>query len=331
MVGKQKGGHQEQEPFTILIHRFPAFNLFFCTSLREHYRLLDPHNSPEESVHSYLSREAQKVRALVCVGHTPLKSDVLGLLPSLELVVGSSAGVEHIDLPECRRRGIAVTNAGTAFSEDVADCAIALLIDVLRRVSSGDRYVRSGLWPKCGHIALGSKLGGKRIGIIGLGNIGSEIAKRLLAFGCSIAYNSRKKKVSVPFPFYANVRDLAANSDVLVLCCSLTNETYHIINTDVMKALGKDGVVINVGRGGLVDEKELVRSLVGGEIGGAGLDVFEDEPDVPKELCELDNVVLSPHASVLTPESFEALHDTVLANLNAFFSNKPLVSPFPNE
>ena len=161
---------------------------------------------------------------------------------------------------------------------------------------------------------------------MGLGSIGSEVAKRLSAFGCIIAYNSRKKKQSVPFPYYARVCDLAANSDVLILCCALTEKAHHVINKDVMVALGKQGVIINVGCGSLIDEKELVQCLVRGEIGGAGLDVFENEPNAPKELFELDNVVLSPHCAVMTPESFEALLELIVTNLKAFFSTKPLLS-----
>lgn len=171
------------------------------------------------------------------------------------------------------------------------------------------------------------QLWGKRVGIVGLGSIGSEVAKRLVAFDCRIAYNSRAKKPSSPYTYYDNVCDLAVNSDVLITCCALTSETHHIINKDVLTALGKEGIIINVGRGPLIDEKELVQYLVQGEIGGAGLDVFEKEPYVPTELFELDNVVLSPHLAVLTPESFEALHELVIANLKAFFSNKPLLSP----
>lgn len=171
------------------------------------------------------------------------------------------------------------------------------------------------------------QLGGKRVGIVGLGNIGSEVAKRLVAFGCGIAYNSRKKRSSVSFPYYADVCHLAANSDILVICCALTSETHHIINKDVMTALGKEGVIINVGRGSLINQKELVQFLVEGQIRGAGLDVFENEPIVPRELLELDNVVLSPHNAVVTPEAFEAMQELAIANLEAFFSNKPLLSP----
>ncbi|GMJ00354.1 Hydroxyphenylpyruvate reductase 3, hydroxypyruvate reductase 3 [Hibiscus trionum] len=216
--------------------------------------------------------------------------------------------------------------AGKAFSPDVADLAVALLIDVLRRVSAGFRYVRGGLWTRNGEFPLGFKLGGKRVGIVGLGSIGSEIAKRLESFGCVISYNSRRKKPSVPFPWYKNVYDLAVNSDVLVVCCALTEETRHIVSKDVMISLGKEGVIINVGRGALIDEKELVQLLVRGELRGAGLDVFENEPDVPQELFSLDNVVLSPHCAVATPECFDALEELITANLKAFFSNKPLQS-----
>ncbi|KAA8521955.1 hypothetical protein F0562_012731 [Nyssa sinensis] len=303
----------------VIYHCLPQFKLNLKSWLEARFRLLDPSN-PCWDTH------APSARVLLCVGPTPVNSQTLDQFPSLECVVGSSAGVNHIDLAECRRRGVSVTNAGDAFSEDVADCAVALLIDVLRRISAADRYVRAGLWPVKGDYPLGSKVGGKRVGIVGLGSIGSMIAKRLEAFGCSIAYNSRKKKPYVSFPYYANVHDLATNSDILIICCALTDETHHIVNKDIMTTLGKEGVIINVGRGGLIDEKELVQCLVRGDIGGAGLDVYENEPNVPRELFALDNVVLSPHKAVATPESFAALQEVVIANLEAFFSNKPLQS-----
>lgn len=129
-----------------------------------------------------------------------------------------------------------------------------------------------------------------------------------------------------PYPYYSTARDLASNSDIIILSCALTDETHHIVNRDIMETLGKNGVIINVGRGGLIDEKELVNFLVGGDLGGAGLDVFEDEPNVPRELFDLDNVVLSPHSAVVTPESFRLLEDLIESNLKAFFSNKPLTA-----
>ena len=170
-------------------------------------------------------------------------------------------------------------------------------------------------------------MSGKRVGIVGLGNIGSRVARRLAAFGCAVSYHSRSPKPSAPYPFVPALRDLAAGSDVLVLSCALTDETKHMVNREVMEALGKGGVLVNVGRGGLVDEPELVRCLREGVIGGAGLDVYKNEPAVPLELLAMDNVVLSDHRAVLTPESIGGVLEVVIANLDAFFSGRPLVSP----
>ena len=169
-------------------------------------------------------------------------------------------------------------------------------------------------------------MGGRRVGIVGLGRIGLEVAKRLEAFGCIVLYHSRKPFPFVAFPFYSNVIELAAKSNALVICCALNDQTKHIINKQVMLALGK-GVIVDVGRGALIDEKELVSCLMEGEIGGAGLDVFEEEPRVPKEHFGLDNVVLSPHAAGFTSISYNGTFELVGRNLEAFFSNKPLITP----
>ncbi|KAJ0035067.1 hypothetical protein Pint_26389 [Pistacia integerrima] len=307
----------------VLVHRPPNFHFPFRHRLATQFNLFDPLDSPDSTRSSLLCRHAHNIRVLLCVYSTPVFSDLLSLLPALELIVGSTVGVDHINLPKCRRRGITVTNVGVAFSEDVADLAVGLLIDVLRKISAGDRFLRASSWAKTGDYALGSKLGGKRVG---MGKIGSEVVKRLEAFGCIISYNSKRKKSAIPFPYYPDVYELAVNSDVLVVCCALTEETHHIINKDVMTALGKEGVIINVGCGALIDEKEMVKLLVCGEIGGVGLDVFENEPHVPKELFQLDKVVLSPHCAVATPECFDALEELIVFNLKAFFANKPLWS-----
>ncbi|XP_050229602.1 glyoxylate/hydroxypyruvate reductase HPR3-like isoform X2 [Mercurialis annua] len=309
----------------VLLHRRSDFTLPLKDRLSSHFPLLDSADS-QDSISSFLSSHAHSIRVLICAGWIPITSEILSLLPSLELIVATSAGLDHIDLQDCRRRGITITNASLAFAEDVADIAVALLIDVLRRVSSGDRFVRTGSWLMEGDYPLGFKLGGKRVGIVGFGSIGSKIAKRLISFGCKIAYNSRTKKPSAPYQYYTSVNDLAADSNILILACSLTEQTRHIINQGVLTALGQDGVIINVGRGGLIDEKVLVEFLMQGKIGGAGLDVFENEPHVPKELFSLQNVVFSPHRGALTPESLDAVIELTVANVEAFFSNEPLKS-----
>ncbi|PNX75043.1 glyoxylate/hydroxypyruvate reductase hpr3-like protein [Trifolium pratense] len=268
------------------------------------------------------------IPAILCGAVCSITVDILDLLPSLRLVVTSSVGTDHIDLHECRRRGIQVAGAGGVLSEDVADAAVALLIAVMRKMTVADRYVRmrrdhSGPWD----FPLGYKLSGKRVGIVGLGSIGMGVAKRLESFDCIILYHSKHKKSSISYPFYSNVVDLATSSDALVVCCALNNETRHIINREVLLALGKKGFIVNVGRGSLIDEKQLIKCLMDGEIGGAGLDVFENEPRVPKDLFAMDNVVLSPHSASLTAESTLSLCELVAGNFEAFFLNKPLISP----
>ncbi|XP_039771381.1 glyoxylate/hydroxypyruvate reductase HPR3-like isoform X2 [Panicum virgatum] len=259
---------------------------------------------------------AASARALLTIDLPAVTADLIDALPALELVVASSVGVDHVDLAACRRRGIRVTNAGDAFA-----------VAALRRVPAADAYVRRGGWVAHGEYPLATKVSGKRVGIVGLGRIGSQVARRLAAFGCPVAYHSRSPKPSSPYRFVPTVRALAADSDVLVLSCALTEETQRVVGREVMEALGKDGVLVNVGRGGLVDELELVRCLREGVIGGAGLDVFDKEPDVPAELLAMDNVVLSDHRAVFTPESFRGMLDVVAGNLEAFFAGRPLLSP----
>lgn len=168
---------------------------------------------------------------------------------------------------------------------------------------------------------------GKSVGIVGLGRIGSAIAKRAEAFGCSISYHSRSQKPYPSYKYYHNIVDLASNSQILIVSCSLTEETRHIINREVINALGPRGVLINIGRGPHADEPELVSALLEGRLGGAGLDVFENEPEVPEELFGLENVVLLPHVGSDSVETCMAMADLVIRNLEAHFCNKPLLTP----
>ncbi|KAM6601259.1 hypothetical protein CsatA_020868 [Cannabis sativa] len=323
MSQPQPTDHHDLLPL-LLVLGSPTVSVIFGDRFAQRFRILKHSDSSLPFDQFLASPPVRSATAILCAGGIQISADLLSQLPSVRLVVTASAGVNHIDVPECRRRGIAVTNAGDSLTEDVADMAVGLLIDVLRKMSAADRYVRGGSWVAHGNFPLAHKLGAKRVGIVGLGRIGSEVAKRLEAFGCKISYNSRTKKDSVSYRFYNNICELANDNEVLIICCSLNNQTRHMIDRRVMCALGKDGVIINVGRGEIIKEKELVECLVGGEIGGAGLDVFEDEPNVPQELIGLDNVVLSPHWGVFTLESFEALFQVTVGNLDAFFSNNPL-------
>ncbi|VAI81455.1 unnamed protein product [Triticum turgidum subsp. durum] len=321
-------------PAVLVLRRLDAP---FAAALHEHFLLLDFHASGEP-LPAFLAAAAaapEPPRAVLVVGGGAIRVDApfLDVVQSVRCVVTTGTGVDHIDLAECARRGVAVANAGKVYSTDVADHAVGLLLDVQRRVSAAERYVRRGSWPAQGdYRPLGSKLGGKRVGIIGLGNIGSLVARRLEAFGCVILYNSRRRKEegsSRRYTYFPDVRGLAAASDVLVVACALNEETRHVVGREVLDALGKDGVLINVGRGANVDEAALVAALKEGRIAGAGLDVFEDEPKVPAELLPMDNVVLTPHVAVLTQESRSDLRAQTIGNLQAFFSGQPLLTPVP--
>ncbi|KAJ3706164.1 hypothetical protein LUZ61_009869 [Rhynchospora tenuis] len=314
-----------EKPKLLVLRRISAY---FEGVFSPHFDLIKAEES-SLPLPAFLSTHCRDIRAvLIAAPYGMFGSSLLDQLPSLGIVACTTAGVNHIDVDACRKRGIAVTNAGEMFTPDAADFAVGLLVDVLRKVTMADRYVRNGLWMLKGDYPLGSKVSGKRVGIVGLGSIGSHVAKRLVAFGCPISYFSRAPKPNYPsYRYFPNVLELARESDVLILSCALTDETRNIINRDVMVALGKDGVIINVGRGALIDEPELVRCLKEGVIGGAGLDVFVNEPEVPEELTHMDNVVLSDHRAVTTPEAFKGVLELAIANLDAFFSGKPLLSP----
>ncbi|XP_020538416.1 glyoxylate/hydroxypyruvate reductase HPR3 [Jatropha curcas] len=327
----QNHDHQQENllPQVLVLEPPPLFK-FHEDQLSQKFRFLKAWESPLP-LNQFLISHASSIQVLLSSGTCPVTADTLRLLPSLRVLVTTSAGLNHIDLQACRERGIPIASAGSVYSEDVADIAVGLLIDVIRKISASDRYVRQDSWPIKGDSPLGSKLRGRQVGIVGLGNIGLEVAKRLEAFGCNILYNSRKKKPSVIYPYYSNVCELAANCNVLIICCGLSKQTHHLINKEVLSELGKDGVIINVGRGAIIDEQEMVQCLMQGTIAGAGLDVFENEPNVPKELVELDNVVLSPHRAAHTSETLMDLCQLVIGNLEAFFSNKPLLSPVRND
>ncbi|KAH9603919.1 hypothetical protein KSS87_018003 [Heliosperma pusillum] len=313
----------------VLIIKPPPIFLQFENQFSRHFHFLKAYESHQPLPAFLAAAAATGVSAMFVTRNGPpiTGADVLDYIPSLRCIVTSGIGLDYIDLDECRRRGIVVANAAGASSADCADFAVGLVIDVLRKVTVGDRFLRSGGGVGGGEVRLGRRLGGKTIGIVGLGAIGSGVAKRLHAFNCRILYNSRNKKPSVPYSFYSNVCEMAADSDLLVICCSLSDQTRHLINKEVLTALGKDGIIVNVARGPIIDEKELVRSLLEGRIAGAGLDAFEHEPSVPQELFSLDNVVLAHHQASFTEDCFQDLFELVKGNLEAFFANKPLLTP----
>ncbi|CAJ1951149.1 unnamed protein product [Sphenostylis stenocarpa] len=292
--------------------------------LDKRYKLFRAWDYPETA--QLLAQHATSIQAVVGNSGAGADAEMIEALPKLEIVSCFSVGVDKVDLEKCREKGIRVTNTPHVLTDDVADLAIGLMLTLLRRICECDRFVRSGKW-KHGDYKLTTKFSGKTVGILGLGRIGQAIAKRAEGFNCSICYYSRTEKRNSKYKYYPSVVELASNCDVLVVACPLTEETHHIINREVINALGPKGFLINIGRGKHVDEPELVSALVEGRLAGAGLDVFENEPVVPEELFGLENVVIVPHIGSGTLETRTAMADLVLGNLEAHFLGKPLLTP----
>ncbi|KAI3716325.1 hypothetical protein L6452_23585 [Arctium lappa] len=292
--------------------------------LDKRFNLFRLWNLPKRN--DFFKENAAAIRAVVGNANVGADRELIDSLPALEIVSSFSVGLDKVDLVYCKEKGIRVTNTPDVLTEDVADLAIGLMLSTLRRICECDRYVRGGLW-KRGDFKLTTKFSGKKVGIIGLGRIGTAIAKRAEAFNCPISYYSRSEKPESKYKYFPTVVELASNCQILVVACPLTEETRHIINREVIDALGPKGFLINIGRGPHVDERELVSALVEGRLAGAGLDVFEHEPHVPEELFGLDNVVLLPHVGSGTVETRNAMADLVIGNLEAHFSKKPLLTP----
>jgi hydroxypyruvate reductase len=266
-----------------------------------------------------------RVRAIV-TGAYPVTAELMDYLPKTEIIATQSVGLDHIDLKAAKARGIRVANTPDVLTDDVADIGMALLLAVARRIVVGDRHVRDGLWLKSG-LPLASKVGGATLGILGLGRIGLAIAKRAEAFGMTVVYHGPRGKAELPYRYYADLKAMARDADYLMVSCPGGAETLRLVDADVLAALGPEGVVINIARGSVIDEEAMVRLLIAGKLGGAGLDVFADEPRVPEALFALENVVLQPHVGSATNATRGAMGQLVVDNLKAHFAGKPLLTP----
>ncbi|MFK3799177.1 MULTISPECIES: 2-hydroxyacid dehydrogenase [unclassified Pseudomonas] len=286
------------------------------------------HNRWEiKDIAAWAAEHGANVRGVVTSGVYGTDNAVLDRLPNLQVVNSFGVGYDAVDTAYLARRGIKLSNTPDVLNNAVAETAMALMLCVSRRISEAERFVRAGQWGT-GKFPLGNDLCGKTCGIVGLGKIGKTIAKRVAAFDMDIAYYRRGQAYSdVSYTHYGDLIELAKASDYLIVIVPGGADTQHLINRDVLKALGPKGYLINVARGSVVDEQALVSSLLESEIAGAGLDVFEDEPNVPAELTRLDNVVLTPHIGSGTHETRQAMADLVFANVSRFFDEGGLVTP----
>src|SRR6185369_17014950 len=267
--------------------------------------------------------EAQRarVRALVTNGIRGAEKALLDLFPNLEIIASLGIGIDAIDFDVVRARGLVVTNTPNVIADDVADLAMGVLIDRLRHIVDGDRFVRAGKWSG-GPYPLARSLTGKRLGIVGLGAIGSALARRAETFRLQVKWYGPRPKPNQPYEYVSDLEQLARDSDVLVVACSGGAATHHLIDARILAALGPQGVLVNVARGSVVDIEALMAALRTGQLGSAALDVLERQPQVPPELLTLPNVLLTPHLGTNTRETRATMGAMVIANLVAHFEGR---------
>ncbi|HEX2546337.1 MAG TPA: 2-hydroxyacid dehydrogenase [Ramlibacter sp.] len=275
---------------------------------------------------SFLQQRAAEFDGLVTSAATGANAALIAALPKLRVISSFGVGLDVIDLDAARQRGIPVGYTPDVLNDCVADQAFALLLAIARRIPEADRFVRAGKWEAKQNFPFGRQVTGARLGIVGLGRIGRTIAKRASGFDMEVRYHSRKPVAGVTFEHEPKLLEMARWCDFLVVITAGGAETRHLVNAEVLDALGTKGYIVNVARGTVIDEAALVKALQEKRIGGAGLDVYDSEPHVPHELFTLDNVVLAPHIASATVQTREAMGQRVLDNLAAFYAGKPMPS-----
>jgi lactate dehydrogenase-like 2-hydroxyacid dehydrogenase len=283
--------------------------------------------APGQDRDRVVKRGGERVGAVITNGTTGIDAATIAALPRLEIIASFSAGYEGVDLDTARARGIAVTHGPGVNAASAADHAIGLLLAARRGIARRDRMLRNGAWGEARY--LSATVTGKTLGILGLGAVGLQIAKRAAGFDMTIAYHNRRPRADVAHAYAESTVALAERADYLVASCPGGAGTRHIIDRDVLRALGPDGVVVNIARGSVVDTAALIAALDGGVIAAAALDVFDTEPGIPEALAAMDNIVLSPHVAGFTPEAFRAGFELVRENLRAHFAGRKLVTPVP--
>ncbi|WP_109481132.1 2-hydroxyacid dehydrogenase [Paraburkholderia sp. C35] len=286
----------------------------------------DIHYAPtHEARVQFIATQGAAIRAVLTNGTTGLAAAEMDAMPQLEFVSALGAGYENIAMSHAKARGIVLANGAGTNDDCVADHAMALLLAVVRDVPQRDRATREGIWRDV--LPMRPSVSGKRLGVVGLGNIGQKVARRAAGFDIESAYHNRKPRDGVALRYFGTLHDLARWSDYLVVATPGGPGTQHLIDQAVLEALGPKGFLVNVSRGSVVDTAALARALENGTIAGAGLDVYESEPQPPQSLLHLKNVVLTPHVAGTSPEAITASVDNFIANATRHFAGEEVLTP----
>jgi lactate dehydrogenase-like 2-hydroxyacid dehydrogenase len=280
-----------------------------------------------EDKEALLEKVGGSIRGVVTSGGPGLPLDLIPRLPKLEIAALSSVGYDTVDISACTNAGIRITNTPDVLNDDVADTAMMLLLASMRHLVEGHAHVVSGEWGRQGALPLYSTIRGKRLGIVGLGRIGKAIAARAEPFGLDISYMGRHEQKDVAYRYERDLVQLARDSDILIVITAGGGGTRGLVNREVIEALGPKGTLINVSRGTVIDEPEMIAALRDGRLGAAGLDVYLNEPNPDPAFRELPNVTLYPHHASGTQETRDAMCQLVVDNLAAHFAGKPLLTP----
>ncbi len=273
--------------------------------------------------------DRRDIEAAVTIGSVGLSREMMDALPALRAIVCFGVGVDGVDLRACRERGIAVSNGPNINNEDVADVAMGLVISVARAFTQGERVLREGKWRPPLAVPPQRRLSGRKLGIVGMGAIGQALAKRAAAFGLEIKWFGPRAKPEIAYPHEPDIVALALWADILAICARGDKSTEKLIDARVIEALGSDGIVVNISRGSVVDEDALIAALKAGKLGGAGLDVFREEPTPAERWSEVPNATLTPHLGGGTREALFAGSQNVLENLRRALAREPLLTPVP--
>lgn len=278
---------------------------------------------------AFLAEKGAGIRGIAC-GHLGADAELIAALPNLEIISNFGVGYDSVDTAAAAARGVIVTHTPGVLDEEVADTALALMLMCVRELPAAERHLRSGRWATEGPYPLTrGSVGGKTMGILGLGRIGKAIARRAEACGMRIAYHGRSRQEGVDYPYFETLNELARNCDVLMAVAPGGDATHHIVNAEVLRDLGPEGYLVNIGRGTVVDETALVEALERGIIAGAGLDVFEHEPKVPQALIACGNAVLLPHVGSASIATRRAMGQLVIDNLAGWFEARKPLTPVP--